>query len=77
MDKKSVKMLMTMSVTFADTNHPISLLTPHPHPIPTPTPDQSAYHARTPNFEKHPYLQILDEKKNIPFSTEIADFEAQ
>ena len=47
---------------------------PHPHPPPThPLPTQ-AYTMFVPKFEKR--LGIFDEKNN-PFSTEIADCEAQ
>ena len=44
---------------------------PHPTPLPT-----KAYTTLVPKFEKHPFSRILGEK-NTPFSTEIAEFEAQ
>ena len=51
---------------------------PHPtppHPTPPPLPAK-AYTTLLPKFEKHPIFADFDEKKH-PFSTEIADFEAQ
>ena len=41
---------------------------------PTPT---KAYTTLVPKFEKHPLFADFGQKKNTPFSTEIADFEAQ
>ena len=38
--------------------------------------DQSVYHARTQVWKTPPFRGFWT-KKNIPFSTEIADFEAQ
>ena len=51
------------------------LPTHHPHP-PTHTLPTTAYTTLVPKVETHPLSLIFDEK-NAPFSTEIADFEAQ
>ena len=42
----------------------------------TQTPDHKAYTMVVPKFEKQPFPRNLDEKYT-PFSTEVADFEAQ
>ena len=45
--------------------------------IPGPPLPTKAYTTLVPKFEKHPLFADFGRKKNAPFSTEIADFEAQ